>query len=129
MDVLLEGFRNKDPGLIASLLHEDVVTEITHAGVEYGRKETIKNSLRDWLETCQAKGDIFPYYYRLWGKNVVVEIEQRHDGLCLNNIHSFEDEEDRIVRWKFYCFSWELLNLAAEELGLKLNAENFQHIF
>ncbi|WP_433750320.1 sigma-70 family RNA polymerase sigma factor [Falsibacillus pallidus] len=129
LERLLEGFEKKDPNLIAALLDENVVTEITHAGIEYGKDETLKNSLNDWTQVAAGQGSLRASIAELWGRTVVVESEIKDDGDYLNNIHFIEIEEDRIVYWKFYCFSWELLNAAAVELGLKMNAVNFQGIY
>ncbi|RDI45497.1 RNA polymerase sigma factor [Falsibacillus pallidus] len=129
LERLLEGFEKKDPNLIASLLDDHVVTEIMHAGIEFGKDETLKNSLNDWTQVAAGQGAIRASIVKLWGRTVVVECEIKEDGDYLNNIHFIEMEEDRIVYWKFYCFSWELLNAAAVELGLKMNALNFQGIY
>ncbi|MFD0050889.1 sigma-70 family RNA polymerase sigma factor [Actinomycetes bacterium NPDC127524] len=124
---LLEGFRNKDAKAIASLLHEHVKTEIIHAGIEYGKEETKNNSLRDWEESAQRKGETVALYKNLWGRPVIAEMERREEDLYLTNIHSFEVEEGYVMNWRFYCFSWELMNLAAEELKAGLNAKCFQN--
>ncbi|MGV3466531.1 MAG: sigma-70 family RNA polymerase sigma factor [Heyndrickxia sp.] len=128
--ILLEGFRKKDPEMIASILAEHVVTDITHAGIELGKAETKKNSLKDWHEIVQGQHEIVSEYRELWGRPVVVELEKKEDNqLYLNNIHYIEIDDDKISYWKFYCFSWDLMNLAAKELGVNLNAKYFYHIF
>ncbi|SFC92453.1 RNA polymerase sigma-70 factor, ECF subfamily [Bacillus sp. OV322] len=124
---LLEGFRNKDAKAIASLLHEHTRTEIIHAGIEYGKEETKKNSLRDWEESAQRQGETVALYKTLWGRPVIAEMERREEDLFLTNIHSFEVEEGYVMNWRFYCFSWELMNLAAEGLKAGLNAKCFQN--
>ncbi|MCG7344098.1 RNA polymerase sigma factor [Sporosarcina sp. ACRSL] len=130
IEVLLKGFRNKDPELIASLLDENVITDITHSGMEYGKNETKKNSLRDWAEVVQKQHTIIAEYIELWGRPVIIELERKLDNkIYLNNIHYMEMVEDKITYWKFYCFSWDLMQMAAEELEVKLNAEYFYHVF
>ncbi|MDP5275446.1 RNA polymerase sigma factor [Chengkuizengella axinellae] len=129
MKLLLEGFSKKDPKLIATLLDDHVVTEITHAGIEFGKGETEKNSLKDWHEVVLQQGQIFAEYKMLWGMPVVAEYELKEDGSYLNNIHYIEFEEDKITHWKFYCFSWDLMNAAAKELDVQLNAIYFYHIY
>ncbi|WP_409294669.1 sigma-70 family RNA polymerase sigma factor [Peribacillus sp. SCS-26] len=126
---MLEGFRRKDPAVIAALLDENVVVDITHAGVEMGKDETLKNSLKDWQETAAAQGCLGAEYIILWGRPVIIEYEVREGVRYLNNIHYVEIENNVIVYWKFYCFSWELLQAAAHELESGLNAKYFQHIF
>ncbi|WP_419882972.1 RNA polymerase sigma factor [Peribacillus sp. B-H-3] len=126
---LLEGFRNKDPEVIASLLHEHVKTEIIHAGIEYGKEETKKNSLRDWEESAQRQGETVALYKSLWGRPVILEMERREEDIYLTNIHCVELEEGYVMNWRFYCFSWELMNLAAHELKIGLNAKCFQNQF
>ncbi|MGE6256805.1 RNA polymerase sigma factor [Heyndrickxia sporothermodurans] len=129
MGVLLEGFRKKDPHLIASILDENIVTDITHAGIEIGINETKKNSLKDWEAIVQDQHVIVTEYIELWGRPVVIEMERKQDNeLYLNNIHYIEITEYKVTYWKFYCFSWDLMNEAAKELNVKLNAKYFYHI-
>lgn len=130
IDLLLKGFRDKNPKLIASLLDENVITDITHSGLEMGKNETEKNSLKDWAEIVQNQHIIVSQYIELWGREVIVEYERKSDNkLYLNNIHFFELAEDKVAYWKFYCFSWDLMNMAAKELNVNLNAQYFYHIF
>lgn len=130
IEILLQGFRNKDPELIASLLDENVITDITHSGIEYGKNETKKNSLRDWAEIVQKQNIIISDYIELWGRPVIVELERKADNkLYLNNIHYVEIIDEKITYWKFYCFSWDLIKMAAIEMDVELNAEYFYHIF
>lgn len=130
IDIFIEGFRNKDPEQIASVLDEHLVTDIRPAGVEYGKEETKKNSLNDWKGVVDGQQTIIAQYKELWGRPVIIELEQKEDGdLYLNNIHYLHIEDGSIVLWKFYCFSWDLMNHAAEELDVFLNAEYFYHIF
>ncbi|MGF2616169.1 RNA polymerase sigma factor [Rossellomorea vietnamensis] len=130
IETLLEGFRQKDPDMIASVLNEEIVTDITHAGIEIGLSETKKNSLKDWKQVVDSQYTLEAHYVELWGRPVVAEMERKRDGqLYLSNIHYFEAEENHITYWKFYCFSWDLMKSAADELDVKLNAEYFYHIF
>lgn len=130
IDLLLKGFRDKNPKLIASLLDENVITDITHSGLEMGKNETEKNSLKDWTEIVQKQHIIVSQYIELWGRDVIVEFERKFDNkLYLNNIHFFELVEGKVSYWKFYCFSWDLMNMAAKELNVNLNAQYFYHIF
>ncbi|RIW32002.1 sigma-70 family RNA polymerase sigma factor [Bacillus salacetis] len=130
LNVLLEGFRKKDPEMIASVLSRDVSVEITHAGLEMGLEETRKNSLRDWKEIADTQNVIEAKYKKLWGCPVVIEMEEKQDGRSyLNNIHFVETFEGEIIYWRFYCFSWDLMKLAAEELGVEMNAQYFYHIY
>ncbi|GIN85777.1 hypothetical protein J6TS2_21630 [Heyndrickxia sporothermodurans] len=80
MGVLLEGFRKKDPQLIASILDENIVTDITHAGVEIGINETKKNSLKDWESIVQDQHVIGTEYIELWGRPVAIEMERKQDN-------------------------------------------------
>ncbi|MFD1737625.1 RNA polymerase sigma factor [Bacillus salitolerans] len=130
IDVLLKGFREKDPVLIASILDDNVVTDITHSGVEMGKKETLKNSLKDWTEIVHTQHIIYSEYVELWGRPVILEFERKQDQkLYLNNIHFFEIIDSKVTYWKFYCFSWDIMQLVARELEVGLNAEYFYHIF
>ncbi|XXM73141.1 RNA polymerase sigma factor [Lysinibacillus sphaericus] len=130
LKVLLEGFRAKDPERIASVLSEGVVVDITHAGVEMGLEETKKNSLKDWKQIVDGQHEIVAEYKELWGRPVVAEFEKKADGnLYLSNLHYVESYGDEITYWKFYCFSWDLMKLAAHELGVGLNAAYFYHIY
>jgi RNA polymerase sigma factor (sigma-70 family) len=130
LTVLLEGFRAKDPERIASILSENVIVDITHAGVELGLEETKKNSLKDWKQIIDGQNEIVAEYKELWGRPVVVECEKKADGsLYLSNIHYMEVYGDEITYWKFYCFSWDLMKLAADDLGVRLNAAYFYHIY
>ncbi|MBN8193275.1 RNA polymerase sigma factor [Bacillus sp. NTK074B] len=130
LDTLLKGFRKKDPVLIASLLSEDVTVNIVHAGIEIGKDEAKRNSLNDWKEVVDTQHQIVVEYRMLWGKAVVIEMEKKPDGeLYLNNLHLVDTLEDKIIHWAFYCFSWDLMKQAAEELRVNLNATYFYHIF
>ncbi|GEL77077.1 RNA polymerase sigma factor [Tenuibacillus multivorans] len=130
IEIMLEGFRKKDPKLIASILEENIVTDITHSGLEIGLDETKNNSLNDWYEIVQKQNIIESEYKILWGRPVVIELERKQDNqLYLNNVHYIEMVDDKITFWKFYCFSWDLMKYAAKELEVNLNAENFYHIF
>ncbi|WP_406687930.1 RNA polymerase sigma factor [Rossellomorea vietnamensis] len=130
LNTLLNGFRNKDPELIASVLSENVTVNIVHAGIEMGRDETKGNSLNDWKEVVDTQHQIVAEYRMLWGKQVVVEMERKLDGdLYLNNLHLIETVGEEITHWAFYCFSWDLMKQAADELKVKLNATCFYHIF
>lgn len=130
LNTLLNGFRNKDPELIASVLSENVTVNIVHAGIEVGRDEAKGNSLNDWKEVVDTQHQLVVEYKSLWGKQVVVEMERKNDGdLYLNNLHIVETVGDEVTNWTFYCFSWDLMKQAAEELQVKLNATCFYHIF
>jgi RNA polymerase sigma factor (sigma-70 family) len=130
LHTLLTGFRNKDPELIASVLSENVTVNIVHAGIEVGRDEAKGNSLNDWKEVVDTQHQIVVEYKMLWGKPVVVEMEKKPDGdLYLNNLHLIQTVGTEITQWSFYCFSWDLMKHAAEELQVKLNATCFYHIF
>ncbi|GIO27980.1 RNA polymerase sigma factor [Ornithinibacillus bavariensis] len=130
IEILLEGFRRKDPKLISSILDENIVTDITHSGIELGSDETKKNSLKDWHEIVKNQHIIVSEYKMLWGRPVVIELEMKHDNqLYLNNVHYIETADDKITYWKFYCFSWDIMRLVAKELKVNLNAEYFYHIF
>ncbi|WP_339284931.1 RNA polymerase sigma factor [Oceanobacillus sp. FSL K6-3682] len=130
VELLLKGFRNKNPELIASLMDENVITDITHSGLEYGKDEVEKNSLKDCAEIVQKQHEIVSDYIELWGRPVIIELERKLDThLYLNNIHYVEMNNDKITYWKFYCFSWDMMQLAAKELDVKLNAAYFYHIF
>ncbi|MBU5267691.1 hypothetical protein [Virgibacillus proomii] len=129
IDQLIQGFRNKNPKQIASLLNENVKTDIIHSGIEYGKNETIRNSLKDWSKIAHKQQQISAKYIELRGKPVIVEFENKEGELCLNNIHYVLIENESIVLWKFYCFSWNLMNLAAHSLGVRLNAEYYYKFF
>ncbi|MCR8849332.1 RNA polymerase sigma factor [Rossellomorea sp. SC111] len=130
LDTLLRGFRNKDPELIVSVLNENVTVNIVHAGIEMGRDETKGNSLNDWKEVVDTQHQIVAEYRMLWGKQVVVEMERKLDGdLYLNNLHIIETVGFEVTKWTFYCFSWDLMKRAAEEMQVKLNATCFYHVF
>ncbi len=130
IEILLEGFRRKDPQLISSILDANIVTDIIHSGIELGAEETKNNSLKDWHEVVQKQNIIVSDYIVLWGRPVLIELEKKQDGqLYLNNVHYIETDDDRITYWKFYCFSWDFMKLAAKELKVNLNAEYFYHIF
>jgi len=128
--VLLNGLRNKDPDMILSVLGENIVADITHAGMEIGKDELKKNSLKDWKEVVDQQNELVCSYIQLWGRPVIAELERKEDTiLYLNNIYYIEESQNEITYWKYYCFSWDLMNAAAEELKVKLNAEYFYHIF
>lgn len=130
IEILLKGLRNKDPELIISILDENIVTDITHSGIEIGLDEIKKNSLKDWKEVVDNQHVIVSRYIELWGRPVVAEFEMREDAqLYLNNIYYVEKSDNKITYWKYYCFSWDLMNHAATELKVKLNAKYFYHIF
>ncbi len=130
IDLLLEGLKNKDPELILSILDDHVVTEITHAGLEIGVEETKNNSLKDWKEVVDHQHIIVSDYIELWGRPIVVEFERKADEeLYLNNLHYIESYKEKVIFWKFYCFSWDLMNLAAKELDVKLNAAYFYNVY
>ncbi|MFD2638941.1 RNA polymerase sigma factor [Piscibacillus salipiscarius] len=130
INIMLEGFRNKDTTLISSILDENIVTDITHSGIEFGIEETKKNSLSDWKEIVHNQETIVAEYKMLWGRPVIVELERKLDNqLYLNNVHYVEFSEGKVTYWKFYCFAWDLMKLAANELEVKLNAKYFYNIF
>lgn len=130
IELLLKGFRDKNPELIASVLSENVITDITHSGLEMGKNETEKNSLRDWAEIVQKQHIIVTEYIELWGRPIILELEKKQDNkLYLSNIHYFELFEGKVAYWKFYCFSWDLMKLAAEELNVDMNAKYFYNLF
>jgi RNA polymerase sigma factor (sigma-70 family) len=130
LKTLIEGFRAKDPERIASVLSKEVVVDITHAGLEMGLEETKKNSLKDWKQIADTQHEIVVEYIEVWGRPVVVELEKKVDGqLYLNNIHYVETYGEEIIYWKFYCFSWDLMKLVADELGVRLNAAYYYHIY
>ncbi|USK93445.1 RNA polymerase sigma factor [Rossellomorea marisflavi] len=127
---MLEGFRSKDPERIASVLHEEIQTEIVHSGLEIGLEETKRHSLEDWHQIVQDQQTIIGEYRLLWGAPVIVELEEKEDGKrYLNNLHRIEMEEGLIISWRFYCFSWDLMKQAAEELDVELNAAYFYHLY
>ncbi|AGX04118.1 MULTISPECIES: RNA polymerase sigma factor [Bacillus] len=129
ISTLLEGFRRKDMAMIASLLDENLLTDITHAGVEFGKRETERNSLKDWAEVVSRQEGAEAAITTLWGRQVILEFALKSGEKLLQNIHFMELENDKIVYWKFYCFSWDLMNAAAKELDVNLGAEYFYHIF
>lgn len=127
---MLEGFRSKDPEKIASVLHEEIQTEIVHSGLEIGLEETKRHSLGDWYQIVQDQQAIIGEYRLLWGAPVIVELEEKEDGKrYLNNLHRIEIEDDLVISWRFYCFSWDLMKQAAEELDVEMNAAYFYHLY
>ncbi|GIN41364.1 hypothetical protein J19TS1_43130 [Heyndrickxia oleronia] len=107
IDLLLKGFRDKNPKLIASLLDEKVMTDITHSGLEMGKNETEKNSLKDWAEIVQKQHKIVSQYIELWGRNVIIEFERKLDKkLYLNGIHAFKRNHLLFRHNEWYQNSW-----------------------
>lgn len=130
INIMLKGLRNKDPNLIISVLDDNIVTDITHSGLEIGVEELKKNSLREWKEVVDNQNVIVPLYIQLWGRPVIAELEKKEDAqLYLNNIFYLEESNTKIIYWKYYCFSWDLMKYAAAEMKVKLNAKYFYHIF
>jgi RNA polymerase sigma factor (sigma-70 family) len=130
MDKLLTGFRNKDPMLIASVLDENITVDIVHSGIEFGVDEAKRNSLKDWKEIADKQHLIEVMYVELWGKPVIIELERKFDNkLYLNNVHDMEIIRDKVISWKFYCFSYDLMKIVATTLNVGLNASNFYHVF
>lgn len=127
---MLEGFRSKDPEKIASILHDQIQTEIIHSGLEIGLEETRRHSLEDWYQIVQGQQTIIGEYRLLWGEPVIVELEEKEDGKkYLSNLHRIEIEDGLIISWTFYCFSWDLMKQAAEDLDVELNAAYFYHLY
>ncbi|WP_042144376.1 RNA polymerase sigma factor [Paucisalibacillus sp. EB02] len=130
MDRLIAGFRNKDPMLIASMLDDNITVDIIHSGVELGVNEAKRNSLKDWKEIVDKQHLLEVMYIELWGKPVIIEMERKSDNyLYLNNVHYMELHQDKVIHWKFYCFSYDFMKLVAATLDVRLNAANFYHIF
>lgn len=130
IEKLLEGFHNKDPDVIASLLDKHITVDIIHSGIEHGIEEVKRNSLKDWEEIADGQLQIETRYISLWGRPTIVELERKSDGhLYLSNVHFVEVEAGRVIMWRMYCFSYDLMKLAAESLHVKLNAAYFYHIF
>ncbi|WP_047986552.1 RNA polymerase sigma factor [Ornithinibacillus californiensis] len=130
METLLDGFRQKSPLLIASVLDENITMDIVHSGVELGIDEVKRNSLKDWKEIVDGQHILEPLYIELWGRPVIIELEKKADGeFYLSNVHYFEVEQEKVINWKFYCFSYDLMQVVASTLNVKLNAAYFYHIF
>ncbi|TLS35356.1 RNA polymerase sigma factor [Pseudalkalibacillus caeni] len=122
----IDAFHRKDPDALAGLLAEHASTDIKHAGHEFGRSEIKKNSLSDWMEIVRYQ-DVDARFYILWGRPVVVETERTASGPSLSNIHYLETEEGSIVRWTYYCFSWDMMKLVANELNLHLEQKKYMY--
>ncbi|MBM7838877.1 RNA polymerase sigma-70 factor (ECF subfamily) [Alkalihalobacillus xiaoxiensis] len=124
--LLLDGFKSKDPKIIASVLNENVVTDIIHSGYEMGKDETENQSLQDWAEIVRNHHEVKAEYVELWGRYVLIEYDKKKDNqLYLTNIHTFNDNDGEITLWRFYCFSWDFMQLAAKELEVELGAAYF----
>lgn len=47
--------------------------------------------------------------------------------MYLNNLHHIEIEDGLIISCTFYCFLWNLMKQAAEELNVELIVAYFYH--
>lgn len=58
----------------------------------------------------------------------IVELEKKEDGkMYLNDLHHIEIEDGLIISCTFYCFLWNLMKQAAEELNVELIVDYFYH--
>ena len=114
-------------GLLALML-DTATIEMPGAVVEVGRAEFERKG--SWLwQSVNVHPDLPPDMrppkwtnerMEFHGEHIVLGFMPLPDGRLLQGINRFEEAEGRIARIRSYCFSPELAQEIAEELGLKV---------
>ena len=114
-------------GLLALML-DTATIEMPGALVEVGRAEFERKG--SWLwQSVNVHPDLPPDMrppkwtnerMEFHGEHIVLGFMPLPDGRLLQGINRFEEAEGRIARIRSYCFSPELAQEIAEELGLKV---------
>jgi len=112
----IEAFNKRDPEALVALLDKEAVNEIVGDWEEHGTDMMRKSSLTYW---SQEEGRIWVEYGILFGRPVLFGFRE-HGGhpKVLAEILSLQTANDRVVGQKWYFFCPELLEYAANLLGV-----------
>lgn len=123
----IAAFDARDPDALAALLHEEAVTTIVGSAVALGRDTSRRNSLAEWvLEPLpqSAKAGV------LDGRDVLlVFASDTRQRAMLHSVIALEIGEGAVLGQRTYYFTPELLELAAEALGMPAGTHGYQYDF
>lgn len=123
----IAAFDARDPDALAALLHERAVTTIVGSAVELGRDTSRRNSLAEWaLEPLPqwVKAGV------LDGRDVLfVFAGDTRQRAVLHSVIALEIGDGAVLAQHTYYFTPELLELAAEALGVPAGTHGYQYDF
>jgi len=112
----VEAFRNRNFKSLAELIDDHAVANIiVHSSAEYGKDVIIESSLAEW-ERIHTKLGV--HTIDLWDRQAIVFLSEGEGAPLLWDINTIQVETGKITRWDSYYFSKELLQHAADMLGL-----------
>lgn len=119
-------FNKRDFIGIANLLADNAVYSfVTQNSKEYGKETILKASHhpRHYKRT-----DLQAFVRELWGEQVVIfaVISGNENPSMLNNVLTFEIEDDKIININCYYFCPNIMEAAAKEIGLPREHWNWE---
>lgn len=118
-------FNKRDFKGMAQLLADNAVFSfVAQNSKEYGRDTIMKASHHP---RHYKRSDLQAFVYELWGKKAVIFAKVSADGkpAQLNEVLSFEVEDNKIIKISGYYFCPEFMEMAAKEMGLPREAWNW----
>lgn len=118
IQAFVKAFNRRDFHAIASLLDDHAVYSFhTQSSKEYGKETIMKFSL---ATTFRMENVPVAEVTELWGAPVILFMTETKDGKELNEVNRLVSEDGKIVGWSGYYFCRELMQAAAEVLGVRL---------
>jgi RNA polymerase sigma factor (sigma-70 family) len=122
----LAAFNRRDPEGIIALLDAEVTSDIVGAGLEHGLEYVRKYSLTDWAADPQA---MWAEPGTLDGRQVAFvfyRTEQHEKALAW--VITLGESGDRVTQITTYYFTPDLLQFAADELGVPACVHGYQYV-
>jgi RNA polymerase sigma factor (sigma-70 family) len=122
IEAYLDAFNRRDPDGIARLMDEQVLNDIVHTSIEYGKEIVRKHSLEGWANDPMPMKAINKL---LWNKPTIVVIGNIDGTEVLYDLIHLEIEDDLIIKKRDYYFCQDLLQEAGDELGLPVHINGY----
>jgi RNA polymerase sigma factor (sigma-70 family) len=122
----IAAFNRRDPEGIIALLDAEVTSDIVGAGLEHGLEYVRKYSLTDWAADPQA---MWAEPGTLEGRQVAfVFYRTEQHAKALAWVITLGESEDRVTAITTYYFTPDLLQFAADELGVPACVHGYQYV-
>lgn len=122
----IAAFNRRDPEGIVALLDAEVTSDIVGAGLEHGLEYVRKYSLADWAADPQA---MWAEPGTLEGRAVLfVFFRTEQHEKSLGWVIALAESEDHVTGITTYYFTPDLLQFAADELGVPACVHGYQYL-
>lgn len=122
IEAYLDAFNRRDPDGIARLMDEQVLNDIVHTSLEYGKEIVRKHSLEGWAKDPMPMKAMCKL---LWNKATIVVIGNIDGTEVLYDLIHLEIEDQLIIKKRDYYFCQDLLQQVGKELGLSVHVNGY----